>query len=292
MGIFGLFFFFLGVVFPARGQDNQARFDVSCTIDWIRGELSAEAGFDLAGAGITLPTGRFLAEETLEEALPLLLLPYLLSLRVDSNSIIRNLADQLEVSPEELDILCRKEGKITPSLSTDLKRMNGRFTLPLEKISALLARHTRHSEPARPLLPVQTASYTGIIIIADKELPVHGRKALEFMKPCIFPKIWDSDMNLVYDRNMTGTNPIARYTVPENIFRPTPSGLDGDLAAFVGPNPLRILAREVYGIYPSDPVIDREDALKILSNENNRRLLQEGRFVLVLNEKELKHPLP
>jgi hypothetical protein len=35
-------------------------------------------------------------------------------------------------------------------------------------------------------------------------------------------------------------------------------------------------------------VIDREDALKILSSENNRRLLMEGRVALVLNETKLK----
>jgi hypothetical protein len=56
----------------------------------------------------------------------------------------------------------------------------------------------------------------------------------------------------------------------------------------VGSNPLRILAREVFGLNPTDPVIDREDALKILSSENNRRLLREGRVVLVLNETKLK----
>ena len=283
-----MFFFFLGAAFSARGQENTTRFDTACSIDWIKGELSVNSGFDLAGAGITLPTGRFLAEETL----PRLLQPYLLSLRVDSVSIIRDLTERLEISPENLETFCQEEGKITSSLSTDLKRMNGKFTLSLEKLSALLARHTRPSEPTRPLTPIQTASYTGIIIIADKELPVHGRKAYELIKPCIFPKIWDSDMNLVYERNMAGVSPIARYTVPENIFRPTPSGLDGDLAAFAGPNPLRILAREVFGVFPSDPVIDREDALKILSSENNRRLLREGRVVLVLNEKELKYPLP
>jgi hypothetical protein len=56
----------------------------------------------------------------------------------------------------------------------------------------------------------------------------------------------------------------------------------------VGSNPLRIIARGVFGIDPTDPVIDRDDALLILSTENNRRLLREGRVVLVLNEGKLK----
>jgi hypothetical protein len=99
-------------------------------------------------------------------------------------------------------------------------------------------------------------------------------------------------MDLVYERNMfdPGIKEVSlmvRYTTMENIFRPTPSGLEGELAALAGTNPLRIFAREVFGINPTDLVIDREDALKITSTENNRRLLRDGRVVLVLNEKTL-----
>jgi len=160
-------------------------------------------------------------------------------------------------------------------------------------ISALLNRgQNRLTEPAAPLIPVRAADYTGIIIIADEELPIHGRNTRALAEPCLFPKIWDTDMNLIYERNMT--NPalregslMVRYIVSDSIFRPTPSGLDGDLAAFLGPNPLRIIAREVFGSSPTDTVIDRADALKIVSSENNRRLLREGRVALVLNAAQL-----
>jgi len=143
--------------------------------------------------------------------------------------------------------------------------MTGRYTIPMEKISSFITRHSGPIEAERPLIPVPTANYTGIIIIADEQLPVRGRRALALMEPCLFPKIWDTDMNLVFERNMIASNLMVRYAVRESIFRPTPSGLEGELAAFAGPNPLRILAREVFGVTPTDPVIDREDALKILS---------------------------
>jgi hypothetical protein len=100
-------------------------------------------------------------------------------------------------------------------------------------------------------------------------------------------------MNLIYERNMfapelRGEKLMVSYAGPDNIFRPGSSGLAGELAALVGPNPLRIFAREVFGIYPTDPIIDREDALKILSSDNNRRLLREGRVLFILNEEMLK----
>ena len=281
---------------PSYGEESLNLFDVSCSIDWVRGELIAQANYDLVQAGIRLLTGRFLAEETLREAYPQLLRPYLLSIRVDSNSTIEKLVEQGELSLEDLDNLCREAGVITPNLSSDLRRMTGLFTLPTGKIGALLARQSRPMAPSSPLIPVQTADYTGIIIIADRELPIRGRRAEALVEPCLFPKIWDTNMNLIYDKAMVErsrqeNNLMIRYAASESIFRPTPSGLEGELAGLVGPNPLRIIAREVFGIFPTDTVIDRQDALKILSSENNRRLLLEGRVIFVLNERMLKTAL-
>ena len=276
----------LGVLGPAWGQE--IFFDVSPSLDWIRGEMQAQVSYDLTQAGIRLPTGRFLAEETLQEAYSGLLKPHLLSLQVDSNSTMGDLINRGEVSLGELDALCLGADKIPPNLSADLTRISGLYTVFIEKISTLLLRGRRAIEPERPLVPVQTADYTGIIIIADSELPVHGRRAQVLLAPCLFPKIWDANMKVVYERNMLQSGLMLRYATRESILRPTPSGLEGELAALVGPNPLRILAREAFGINPTDPVIDREDALKILSSENNRRLLAEGRVLFVLDEKMLK----
>jgi len=278
-------------VFPAWGQ--QASFNVSSSVDWVRGELFSEVSFDLAQAGVKLPTGRFLAEEILQDAYPELLRPNLLSLRLDSNTTVADLAERGELSLAMLDSICLEAEKVPPSLSPDLKRMTGRYTMFTDRISALFTRHRQAIEPPKPLIRAQTADYTGIIIIADSELPIHGRRGQALVEPCIFPKIWDTDMNLIFERNMlepegpTG-NRMVRYITRESIFRSTPSGLEGELSALLGSNPLRVIAREVFGVNPTDPVIDREDALKILSSENNRRLLMEGRVALVLNDTKLK----
>jgi len=283
---------FMVVLFPVSAQETQIPFDVTGSVNWGRGELYAQASFDLAQAGLKLPSGRYMGEVILNDSYPQLLRPYLLSLQVDSNSTIGDFIDRRELSLEEVDNISRDAVKTAPSFSADLLRMIGRYTVSMEKLSALLSRHNGKAEPARPLIPVETADYTGIIIIADGQLPVHGRNTSALAEPCIFPKIWDTDMNLVYEQDMTdplrkeGTL-IVRYASQDSIFRPTPSGLDGDLAALLGPNPLRILARELFGISPTDMVIDRADSLKIVSTENNRRLLREGRVLLVLNAAQL-----
>jgi hypothetical protein len=281
--------FLLGTAWKLEAQ---VRFDVSSSINWTVREIDTLASFDLVQAGIRLPTGRVMGEEILRQAYSRLIRTNLLPIRVDSNSTIQDLVNRGEIGMEDLDLICREAEKTPPSLSTDLSQRNGRYKVFMEMISARLLSHRRAVEPPRPLIPVRTAEYTGIIIIADEELPIHGRLSHALVVPCLFPKIWDSNMELVYERNMFDpgmkeASLMVRYTTAENIFRSTPSGLEGELAALVGPNPLRIFARQVFGINPTDPVIDREDALKILSTENNRRLLREGRVVFVLNEKTL-----
>jgi hypothetical protein len=274
--------------FPLAGQ---TRFDVSFSVDWTKTESYALVSYDLAQAGVRLPAGRLMGEEILKEAYPRLLRPHLLSIRADSGSTLGDLVERGDLLIGELDAISREAGVKPPNLSTDLSRMIGRYTLVIEKISSLLTRHRRAIEPDKPLIPVQTADYTGIIIIVDGEQPIWGRKSRSFAEPCIFPKIWDTNMNLVYERNMLEPGigrPMVRYTSVESVIRPTPSGLEGELAELLGRNPLRILARGIFGINPTDPVIDRDDALKILSSENNRRLLREGRVALVLSAKMLR----
>jgi len=280
---------FLLASFPILGNETSIDFDASASIDWRRGEISAQTSFSLAQAGLRLPSGRLMGEDILQRAWPRLFRPYLLSIRVDSSSTLADLVERGDLSLQALDSISRAARKTPPSLSPDMSRMIGRYAVSIEEISALLITHGRAAEPLRPLVPVPALDYTGIIIIADRSLPVRGREGSALVQPSLFPRIWDTNMNLIYDRNMTEPPPlgssarIVRYAAPENIFRPTPSGLEGDLAALAGPRPLRVFAREVFGAYPTDPVIDHSDALRILSNDNNRRLLREGRVVLVLS---------
>jgi len=284
---------------PAWGQENSrpipgsSNFDVSHSIDWIRGEISSRISFDLADSGIRLPTGRFMAEEILREAYPRLIRTFLLSLRLDSSSTVGDILNRGEISLAELDAIIMAARQIPPSLSPDFTRMNGRYTIPIQSLSALFLRHRRASEPPMPFIPIPTANYTGIIIIADSALPIQGRMSPALLAPCVFPRIWDTEMNLIYERNMFDPGIgrerlMVNYAAAESIFRPTPSGLEGELAALLGPNPLRIIASGGFGVNPTDPIIDRQDALRILSSSNNVRLLNEGRVLFVLSEEMLK----
>jgi hypothetical protein len=259
-------------------------------------DIHTSVALRLASVGIRLPTGRAQAEELISTEYPRLVRPALLAIPVDSSNTVEDLINSGEFSLRTVGSIALSAKRIPPALSTDLAFLTANYTIDLTRIGAALIQQSIPMEVTRPLRPIPAAAYTGIIIIANETLPVHGRNSGARVLPCLFPKVWDTEMNLIYDRHMlynetAQTAGMVRYVSEESIFRPTPSGLSPELAALVGNNPLRIIARRVYGIRPTDPIIDRQDALIILSSDENIRLLREGRVALVLHRDVLRNPL-
>jgi hypothetical protein len=281
------------LIFPGAALWGQTRIDMSGAVEWDKMEINASVALNLASANIKLPTGRTQAESLISAEYLRLIRPGILNIPVDSSSTIAGLIDRGEFSLLRAENLALGARMAPQVLSPDLQRLSAAYSVSLTELSADLIRHSRPADPPRILSPVPAPAYTGIIIIADGELPVHGKKSTALPVPCLFPKIWDTEMNLIYERNMLEPRNagMIRYVPADSIFRPGPSGLSPEIAALAGQRPLRILARGVFGERPTDPVIDRADALLIISSEENRRLLREGRVVIVLDASVLKSEL-
>jgi hypothetical protein len=288
------FLFVLTALFNLAGGlwAQTPRIAVTGVIEWKKMEMTVNLALDLASAGVSFPTGRIQAEEILSIEFAGIARPYILAIPVDSSTTVEDLIRQGSFSflgPESIAGTAKRgQAVLTPDFST----LSASYTVDLSILSGRLILHNRAMEIRRILAPVPAASYSGIVIIASGELPVHGRRTGAFVTPCLFPKVWDSDMNLVYERNVldpkSANRTLVRYAAEADIFRDTPSGLSPELSALVGDNPLRIIARGVFGIRPTDPVIDRDDALVILSSEENRRLLREGKVAIILGDDTLE----
>ena len=280
------------LIFPVCfGVFADTKINISGTVEWDTFKINADVSLDLASAGIKLPSGRTQGELLLSAGYLRLIQPGLLGLQVDSSSTVGDLVTRGEFSLPEADVIALKAHSLPPSLTPDLLKMSSSYTLGLSSLNAALLRHTRPSPVMRVLTPVSSAKYTGIVIIANYELPIYSMKSSAIPVPCLFPKIWDSDMNLVFERNMLETRDggaMVRYASSDSIFQRNPSGLTKELAAAVGERPLRIFARGVFGSKPTDLVIDRSDALIIISSEENRRLLSEGRVAIILDDSVLR----
>jgi hypothetical protein len=278
------------IFFSLFGVFGQEKTGISGSVEWDALRINAMVSADLAQSGIKLPAGRTQGESLLYSSYLNLIQPCLLGLQADSSSTIAEI-----LSLTQVEAIADGANFTAPSLSPDLKNITASVSISISNISAALLRHNRPSPVSRTLNPVSTARYTGIIIIALDELPVHGMKKTAMPIPCLFPKIWDSEMNLIYERNMLEPQAQARgvtmvrYFAAKNIFQNTPSGLSSELQQTVGDRPLRIFASGVFGINPTDLIIERSDALLIISSEENRRLLSQGKVVFILDESVLRY---
>ncbi|MDR1446907.1 MAG: polymerase [Treponema sp.] len=281
-----LFFLFAVLVFPLPGEDIA----ISGRIAWERMEIDATVSLDMASAGLKFPNGRVQGEEYIRAAYPSLIQSLLLLIPVDSSRNAGDFIKSGDLSMEALKNFAAAASLSAPAFSPDLLLLRAPYALKLSGLGSMLPGSSRPAEILRTIGSNSSPGYTGIIIIASKQLPAHGMRGTYLARPCIFPKIWDTEMNLIFEKNMLKpghSGPAVRYAKERDIFLSTPSGLSEELVSLAGERPLRIIAREIFGKRPTDPVIDREDALLITGNERNRELLREGKLVFVLADEVL-----
>jgi len=275
----------------AFAEESENPGAIKGAVEWESFQINAAVSMDLAANGIRLPAGRTQAETLLKSHYLNLIQGGLLGLQIDSSSTLSDLINRRELSLTDLEALSLRADSVAAALTPDMKKISSSHTISMTQISSVLLKHSRPSAVTRILNPVSTANYTGIVIIATEELPVHGMRSSALAIPCLFPKIWDSEMNLIYERNMLeiGNTTMVHYSSSQNIFQRNPSGLTPELQKIAGERPLRIFARGVFGIKPTDLIIERSDALLILSSEENRRLLTQGKVVFVMDDSVLRY---
>ena len=286
----GVFLLFLAVAAVAFAQP---KINISGTVEWDKLEINAVVSLDMASAGLKLPNGRVQSEALIASEYVRLIRPGILNIQVDSSSIIADLVDRGEWNSYDVENIALQGRSVPSALSPDFTSLLAFYSLDIDGISAALIRHRLPAEIPRTLNPIAAPAYTGIIIIASEDLPIHGMKSAAQVRPCLFPKIWDAGMTLIYERNML--NPEAgimvRYFTQQDIFASGPSGLSPEITKVVGDRPLRVFARGVFGVNPTDPIISSDDAMQIISSDENRALLREGRVAFIVDEKMLKTPL-
>jgi hypothetical protein len=125
------------------------------------------------------------------------------------------------------------------------------------------------------------------VIYAKGELPLHGTSEMVELRPCLYPEIYDSNMRLVLERLMVNPEAIERWGVAAY----TDEVDESPFFERVGPSPLRIMADGAFGSMPTDIKIAADHADRILASENNRRLLTEGRILIIIESENLVPPL-
>lgn len=274
---------FSAVISSAFAQFDNSTLSSTSKVDWTNKKFTSRISMDIEKAGITLPEGRISAESLIKIKTPSLLKDPVLSLFVDSAYLLGDMVLTDVITLEQVTNIV-EQARQTPALfSADGKACNATNTIDMENIGRLLVKHKYPYTPEEPIEIVTSRSYTGIIIDARGALPVHGEYVSSEVYPAFFPTLWDEEMNIIYEKNIADKNVVQNqglvcYNWQDNF------ELYEDR---VGTDPLYIKASKVYGRNRTDPIIRRKDSLKIITVEENRKLLREGKIVILLDKKNL-----
>ncbi len=255
----------------------------SSKVDWTTKKFTSQITLDINKAGMTLPAGRNSAESLIRIKTPSLLKDPVLSLYVDSASYLGDMVLDDVITLEQVTGIV-EQARQTPALfSPDGKTAKTTNTIDMENIGRLLVKHKYPYTPEEPIDIVASRAYSGIIIDARGALPVHGEYVSSEVFPAFFPTIWDEEMNIIYEKNIADKKVVQNqglvaYNWQDNFEL---------YEERVGTDPLYIKACKVYGRNRTDPLIRRKDALKIITVDANRKLLAEGKVVVLLDKKNL-----
>lgn len=253
------------------------------SINWITREFKTNISLDTKKANLQMPSGKKTASNNIIQKMPPLTQPALLSIFEDSTN---NLSDRVIENRLSLDDVYDfiMNGYKTPDVfSQDIKYLKTTNTLKINDLGKKLVNHKQPYTPEKPIEYTPSRAYTGIIIDARGSQPVHGEYVKSEVYPCLFPQIWDDQMNRVFEKNLVD----PKVVISEGLVKYHYSDNLADYEEKVGSDPLYIKASQVYGRNRCDPIIKHKDALKILTIPENVKLLQEGKIVILLDKQNL-----
>lgn len=252
-------------------------------INWITRNFTTNLSLDTQKANLQMPSGKKRASASIKTKMPELIQSPLLSLFSDSEQNLSDLVVKDELSLDQVYYFILHGDKTPDVFSTDIKKLKTINVLNVNKLSNQLIKHKFPYHPDEPIDIVPTRAYSGIIIDARGSFPVHGEYVKSDVKACFFPKIWDENMHPIFEKSsvlpsLAKSSSVVQYHYTDEL---------SDYDERVGEDPLYIKAVQVYGRNRTDPIISRKDALKILTQPENVKLLEEGKVVILLDKPNL-----
>ena len=271
-----LIFILIFILIP---ETVSSQYITDSSINWETGIFSLTLEKEREKTLYNRPASFYATELNIRQAATRIIFDRLLDIQIDSYNNLGDLARNDPSLLRTVDLLSAQATmeEIVPDL--EMNSIRGHFTLNL--YPALTGELVRHNNAflMEEVLEWQPGSqYTGVVIYAKRRLPVHGEDETAILKPALFPVLYDENMRLLVDRNRMNPEYVRNWggaaystSFSENEER-------------VGTNPFRILAVGVFGITHSDPLIPVQDANILLHSASNRKLLQEGRILIIISD--------
>ena len=271
------------VLFPLYTSLSAEEIEVSASkeINWEEGIITLDITAE-ADTAWTTPSSRYNMDKLISKRAPVLTAESIADIPLSSLDTIGTAILQNTSLYGDLLRLPDLVGKTFSTASEDRKSLTVRYNIPIFPHLATMFIDRMSADTIEVDLRYKaTAEFTGIIIYAGEELPLHGTNRDAMVNPSIFPKIYNQNLNVILD--MTKVD-------PEYLKKWGTAGFSMDekreyYGARVGAFPLRTMASAVFGKNETDLIISESAERRILSSEHNRELLAQGRVMIIYSDR-------
>ncbi|MEM5948801.1 hypothetical protein WKV44_09645 [Spirochaetia bacterium 38H-sp] len=270
-----LFFSFISSITLSSQQEKQA--ELKYTLDWKSGKLSISLTQSTREKELS-PISPYITQREIESLLPYYIKLAMEKIQVNSRENISDiLLKQPQLNLQLLEIDKEIKNK-NISYSDDLDSLTISVDIELfPSIAELLINHSMTEEIPHRLGWVAADSFTGLVIDAKGELPIYGTENKGKLIPAIFPRIFNSRGELILSVEMLDPK-TAKKT---GIAAYTDSYDEKPFLNRIGQKPLRIKAKAIFGKNPTDIVLPEEAIKLLLAKDENRKILQEGKILII-----------
>ena len=274
----GFFALALALIGAAPALTQTPEIQAETDINWTTGEIRIALTIPIDKPLHSAQSARTDAEELAKRYIDSIFYREMFPLLFDS---VSNIQDKAINAPDLLSGLAEigRNGRRTAT-RLDSTLSSAIITYAYSMYPDLVSVFIKHQNTYLPEIPIgfyPSSTYTGLVIYAKGSFPVHGEDAAESLRPALLPKIYDTKMNLITESTMVEPEylsywGVVRYTEDDDYL------FQGDR---VGPYPLVTMARKVFGNNRCDLIIPEEVALKVLANRENRKLISQGRILVI-----------
>jgi hypothetical protein len=274
------FFSLLAVVFfvclPVYSQQYDLQTEME--LNWETGDVTIMTKAAVPDDADNLTSERFRISEYVDRNLTDIALESFESLYLDSLLTVKTFLKNNQSGMTKFDRLNDSTEKLSSSFSRDLSSVQNIYRYNIyTDLMPILIDHG-NSAPVPVVLDYEaTAAFSGIVIYAADDMPLYGETETGKLKPAIFPKIFDENMNIAVSPKMSEPEFLSKWGFA--VYTDTT-----DLIQFesrIGLYPFFTTAEAIFGNNRTDIIISEEAARKILYNKANRRLIREGRILII-----------
>lgn len=264
-----------------KGSLNLSDLKIKQTVDWEKGLIYLDIEAPILENRDIFPVNRIDTERFIAQNFYQIVQKNISSIYLNST---QTLGDYFEKNPRTilaLQDIYQDTWRNYSQISSDLKTLNVHYSLPI--YPNLIKIFITHAKIFDSLFFINKAieqeTFTGIVIYIKKDLDLASSiEGKGNFNPSIFPKIYDAHLNLFFEKEMVKPEFIKKWGVVSY----TEDPLLINQQERIGENPFYLAASSLYGVNLTDIVLTNQDIRKLTSFPSNKKLIEEGRIVFVL----------